>query len=165
MSLVRLITNYSAYNEWATNEIVNWLAKLDTDLLSRKTPSSYPSLDFTVQHILRAQTFWLAFICGEDTSKLNWSVRAGEAKQILAELQDNSTEMKLRFAAFSEADLLQHLNLNMPWAKNKLARYEYIMHVVNHSSYHRGQLVSMARNLGIESGIPVTDYNIFNCLS
>lgn len=39
------------------------------------------------------------------------------------------------------------------------SRYEYILHVVNHSSYHRGQIVTMARALGVTGEIPVTDYD------
>ncbi len=70
--------------------------------------------------------------------------------------------METDFGAFEETDLLTELHLDTPWAKNRLPRYEYIVHVVNHSSFHRGQLVTMARQLGIDKDIPNTDYNIYN---
>ena len=40
----------------------------------------------------------------------------------------------------------------------------YIVHIINHGSFHRGQIVTMARTLGVSEGIVNTDYNIFNCL-
>ena len=74
MSLNKFIANYSAFNDWANNEIVRWLKGIDRVLLYQKTPSSFASMDYTLQHILRTQTYWLAFITNQDTSQLNWNV-------------------------------------------------------------------------------------------
>ncbi len=38
--------------------------------------------------------------------------------------------------------------------------YETVMHVINHSTYHRGQLVTMMRTLGVKT-IPQTDFSVF----
>ena len=35
--------------------------------------------------------------------------------------------------------------------------YQIVLHVCNHSTYHRGQLVNMLRQLGVEK-IPSTDF-------
>lgn len=70
--------------------------------------------------------------------------------------------MHTRFSVFTEAELITPLQLIMPWAKNNLSRYEYMMHVINHSTYHRGQIITMARAVGMGLGVPNTDYNIFN---
>lgn len=35
--------------------------------------------------------------------------------------------------------------------------WQIILHCMNHSTYHRGQLVTMLRNLGVED-LPATDY-------
>lgn len=162
MSLKKLITNYAAFNVWANQRIVSWLQGLDEELLYRQTPSSFTSLDYTLQHILRTQIFWRLFITGQDYSHLKWAVREREVANILREILAISEQMETDFGAFEEADLLTELNLDTPWAKNRLPRYEYIVHVVNHSSFHRGQLVTMARQLGIDKDIPNTDYNIYN---
>jgi len=78
------------------------------------------------------------------------------------ELRIFSTEMKNKFELFTEIQLQEIVALEMPWANNKLSRYEYIMHVINHSTYHRRQIVTMARSLEVIDGIANTDYNIFN---
>jgi uncharacterized damage-inducible protein DinB len=38
------------------------------------------------------------------------------------------------------------------------------MHCMNHSTYHRGQIVTMGRNLGFTDA-PMTDYNFYNVMA
>lgn len=38
--------------------------------------------------------------------------------------------------------------------------YEMLLHIFNHNTYHRGQLVTMLRQLGVEK-IPPTDFIVF----
>src|SRR6188768_2357290 len=153
MSLKSLISNYSAFNAWANHRIVTWLKTVDQELLYKQTPSSYTSLDYTLQHILRTQRYWLLFVSEEDASRNNWSIREGEVENIMTELIEVSEEMKRRFSAFSEDDLLKILHLRSDWAQNDLPRYEYIQHIINHGTFHRGQIVTIARAIGISEGI------------
>lgn len=164
MSLVKLITNYTSFNEWANHKVVDWLDHLDVELLYKETPSSFTSIDYTVQHILRTQRFWLLFIGEQDATGFDWSVRERDAKNVLRELKEVSSQMNVEFSRYTEDDLLKVLHFNMPWAKNDLSRYEYIVHIINHGTFHRGQIVTMARAIGIKEGIVNTDYNMFNSL-
>jgi uncharacterized damage-inducible protein DinB len=142
--------------------MVTWLQSIDEELLYAPLLSSFTSIDYTLQHIFRTQRFWYTFITQQDITQLNWTVREKEVQLVMQELVLLSDEMKNRFANYSENELLQILHLNTPWATNDLSRYEYMVHVVNHSTFHRGQIVTMARSLGITTGVPNTDYNIFN---
>ena len=164
MSTKSLISNHTNFNVWANERIVNWLSNNGTELLYKETSSSFSTIDFTMQHMVRTQRFWTAFLCQEDISNFAWKVHEGAALQTLVDLKSTSVLMKEKFDVFTEADLLQQLKLDMPWAKNELSRYEYIMHVINHSTFHRGQIITMARAIGITEHIPGTDYNIYNCV-
>lgn len=164
MSIKQLTSNYTAYNLWANELVVDWLRTIDAGLLYKTTPSSYDSLDYTLQHILRVQGYWMKFITGADHLNHNWDVREREVANIMEELLANSVAMKNQILAYSETELLQVLHLDTAWAKNALPRYEYIMHAVNHNTYHRGQVITMARSLGITQGVVNTDYNIFNTI-
>jgi uncharacterized damage-inducible protein DinB len=165
MGLKKLIDNYAAFNLWANNHFVVWLKSIDSHLLYKQMPSSFTSIDYTLQHLLRTQKFWLAFVCEKDISTFSWAVYEHEVERILEELKTQSEEMQTTISSFSEDQLLAKLNLDMLWAKNQLSRYEYILHVINHSTYHRGQIITMARNFGINEHIPATDYNFFNSRS
>lgn len=159
-----LVQNYSSFNTWANKRIVEWLKSLPSDILTAEVKSSYTSIDFTLQHILRTQRFWLYFINEKDTSGLNWNVRHGETEAVLKELIEVSEAMEDTFGKLSDEELSQIMHLDTPWAKNDLPRYEYIIHIVNHGSFHRGQIITIARTLGITEGVVNTDYNIFNTL-
>ena len=163
MSLSKLTTNYASFNEWANTTIVQWLKTVDSALLYKQTLSSFTSIDYTLQHMLRTQNFWVAFINEQDTSKINWAIRENEVEKIMNEILISSEKLSSVCSSFTEESLETTLHLNMPWAKNNLSRYEYIIHIVNHSTFHRGQIITMARSLGMSTGIPNTDYNIFNC--
>ena len=164
MSLSKLISNYAEYNLWANERIVEFLRTQDENVLYAETPSSFNTLDGTLQHMLRTQKFWLAFVTGQDVSGFSWAIRKGEVDKVLNELVTNSANMRDVFIHFTEEELNETLHLRMPWAKNDCSRYEYCTHVINHSSFHRGQIVTMARSVGIMDGIPATDYNIFNTI-
>lgn len=163
MSLTSLTLNYTAFNLWANEAIIACLRNTEKELLNRTVPSSFSSINLTIQHMLRAQKFWLAFIKQEDISRFKWAVRNEDIEVYFEELLENSAELKLVCSQFTEAEILETLSLNQSWAKNNLPRYEYILHVVNHSTFHRGQLVTILRMLGVKEGIPATDYNIWNC--
>lgn len=162
MSIQNFITNYAAYNLWANKKIIDWLKNVPEEYLYQQTTSSFTSIDYTLQHILRAQKFWLLFIAEEDITHFSWAVRENEVPQILDELEAISSTMKAKFSSYSDAELLQTLHLNISWCTNSLSRYEYMVHVINHSTYHRGQIITMARTVGIEEGFVNTDYNFFN---
>jgi uncharacterized damage-inducible protein DinB len=163
MSLTSLSNNYTAYNLWANEAMIACLRNTEKELLNKTVPSSFSSINLTIQHMLRAQKFWLAFIKQEDTSGFKWAVRNEDIEVYFEELIDNSSELKRICGLYTEAELIETLSLQQSWAQNKLPRYEYILHVVNHSTFHRGQLVTILRMLGVKEGIPATDYNIWNC--
>jgi uncharacterized damage-inducible protein DinB len=162
MSLQKLIRNYATFNSWANIKFADWLQTIDEGLLYKQIPSSFNSIDNTIQHILRVQKFWTVFISLRDVSNFDWSVKENQAKKNLIELKNQSVDMENLFLAYSNNELTEEIALNMSWAKNKLSRYEYMIHVINHSTYHRGQVVTIARGLEITENIPATDYNFFH---
>jgi uncharacterized damage-inducible protein DinB len=162
MSLQKLIHNYTTFNSWANIKFVDWLQTIDEELLYKQIPSSFTGIDNTIQHILRIQKFWSVFISLKDVSNFDWSVKENQAKKNLIELKNQSVDMENLFLKYTNNELTEEIELNMSWSKNKLSRYEYIIHVINHSTYHRGQVITIARGLGITQNIPATDYNFFN---
>ena len=161
MSLHQLINSNLAYNSWANERIAKWLTTLDESILYAKADSSFSSIDLTVQHIHCVERYWSTFIHEKDITDFDWSVFENQATQNLIDLQSQSLLMQQSMASFDESQLNQALVLDTPWSKNNQSRFHYIFHMLNHSTYHRGQIVSIARQLGVTEGIPGTDYNGF----
>ena len=51
--------------------------------------------------------------------------------------------------------------IESPWFQCDFNNFEYIMHYANHSTYHRGQVITIGRSLGFTDA-PMTDYNLYN---
>ncbi|MBT1708848.1 DUF1572 family protein [Fulvivirgaceae bacterium PWU5] len=75
----------------------------------------------------------------------------------MADLVISSQQLVNSLSALNEQQLIESIQAS----DSAQSRYEYILHVVNHSSYHRGQVVTMCRALGITREIAVTDYDAY----
>ena len=78
-------------------------------------------------------------------------------------LVQQAEELSSYIETLSEVELLQEVSLDTPWVKGSRPRYEFIQHVVNHTTYHRGQIITIGRNLGFTDA-PMTDFNYFNMM-
>lgn len=160
-SLQESIFQLTRFNTWASVRTADWLMTLSDEILHQTHISSFPSIDKTMQHILRTQKFWMKFISGEQVVDFDWSVRHEASQILLDEWKQQSQQMEDFITSMSESWLLEVLRLDMPWSQNQQARYTYIQHVVNHGSFHRGQIITLARQCGITDSIPACDLNIY----
>ena len=62
---------------------------------------------------------------------------------------------------YDQNQLLKKVKVESPWFKSDLPKYEYFQHLIIHGTYHRGQIVTIGRNIGITDA-PMTDYNYYN---
>jgi uncharacterized damage-inducible protein DinB len=157
MSLTRMISSYTMYNYWANERMTQWLKTLEKNILYKQTPSSYGSIDLTLQHMNRAQNFWLTIITEGDVTKLDETVKVNAIDITINNLLAGSQQMCDQFMGYDEVELLQQVHST----DMVQSRYEYILHMINHNSYHRGQIVTMSRCLDIDNNIPPMDYEVF----
>ncbi len=161
IAVKELLDRYAMYNTWANETLIHRLHMLDDETLYRSMPSSFKSIAATLEHILRVQKFWDAFIAGKDVRSFEWTPIDGDIRKSMRELKEQSKVMQKHFMEYEELQLKEVLELDMPWALGKSERAWYILHVINHSSFHRGQLITLCRMAG-ELELPSTDFNIFN---
>ena len=157
MSLKKLVSDIVLYNHWANEEMTRWLKTLDIKFLYTETASSFKSIDLTIQHMNHAQNFWHAVITQADLSKLDETIRLNAAESNMNELLEMSQRMFSVFAAYTEEALYKQVSTGEMFQ----SKYDYILHMVNHNSYHRGQIITMSRELGVVENLPTTDYDIF----
>lgn len=159
---IDLIRKQSTANLWANERYVNWLKSEPKDILSKTVPSSFPSIQETLIHIWDVERYWLAII---RQNSLPESFRLngfdGTLDDVFAGLIQKSKDFKTYVYSLDEDALLEVRKLDTPWVKGTQPQYDFILHCMTHSTYHRGQIVTIARNLGVEEGIPMGDYNAF----
>ncbi|HEY5750708.1 MAG TPA: DinB family protein [Chryseolinea sp.] len=157
MSLKKLISSYTRYNHWANEKMTQWLETLERNLLYKETPSSFGSIDLTLQHMNHAQNFWFAIITGTDVAKLDETIKLNAVDIVIDELLAGSQRMLDKFTTYTE----EELSTQVPSQDMMQSRYDYILHAINHNSYHRGQIVTMIRCLGLVGNVPAMDYEVF----
>ncbi len=149
-----------AYTRWANGLMFDAAAGLSDEQLHHAIASSFPSVLGTLAHLVGAEWVWLRRWLGESpTSFPDWV-----AKPSLAALREKLSEVEAGREAFvaglSDADLkrvISYKNLGGQAFSDGLAGL--MRHVVNHSTYHRGQVATQLRQLGLTP--PSTDLIVF----
>lgn len=161
MSLQKLTNNYAAYNTWANETLVNFLKTKTTALMDKEVASSFSSIAKTLNHILATQEFWYAVVTETENTSMRWNAEQVDIQEVFDSLIKHSHDFTDKVSQLSESDLSKEVNLDTPWVKGKLPIYEFLQHVFNHSTYHRGQVITIGRQLGFTDA-PMTDYNYYN---
>jgi uncharacterized damage-inducible protein DinB len=157
--IVYLIKNYADYNLWANATLVNWLRTKPEAVLQQQVPSSFPGIKATIIHIWNTQRYWLSILNGSEFEAFEDLNACLET--IFTGLVDQSDELADFIDSMNDNKIEENTLVVSPWFQCDLQNFEYIMQVINHSTYHRGQIVTIGRNLGFTDA-PMTDYNFYN---
>ena len=153
-----LLMKYARYNMWANKYLIDAMEQLNEAQIDQEIISSFPSVRKTVMHTWSAENIWLqrlelilhpVWIAAEFNGSFseacsNWEQSSALLAGYTEKLTDSSA---LEFIHY-------HDLRNNPHTTQVV---DMLQHVFNHSTYHRGQLVTMLRQLGVTQ-IPSTDY-------
>ncbi len=158
MTIELLMKDYVAFNVWANTLFFNWLKSKPLELLDREFTSSFPSLRSTLLHIWVAQDVWLQRLQGHNDSTLVSETFQGSNAELLENLILNSQT----FSDYINSRDTAYFNQKTHYTHSTGIPYhqfntEIIQHCMQHSTYHRGQIVTIARNLGLTDP-PKSDY-------
>ncbi len=138
-----------AYNAWATNRVFDALAPMPQDEYLRDMKGSHGSIHGTLIHMIGAEKIWLERWKGVPTEPfLNAASAAtlADARHIwekvghaTAQWLGGMSDRKLQ-ETFTMKTLKGEAFTHVTW--------QAFQHLINHSTYHRGQVVTMMRQLG-----------------
>ena len=149
-----------AYTRWANGRMLDTVQTLSDEQFRRDLKSSFPSVHATIVHTMSADWIWLERWQGR--SPTGWP--EGDAMQAVAQLRDRWNRLEDDRAAYLRA--LDEAALQRPIAYKNLKGQPFnepleyqVQHAANHGSFHRGQVITMLRQLGAK---PVaTDFIVF----
>lgn len=165
MNLAFLVKDYAAYNAWANKRIGNWLRTKPEELLAQPILSSFPSIRLTLSHIWDVERSWLGKLLQVQTES-NYGKDYDGTLEELFEAVINQSEAILAYVQSLSMEALQEgckfmVPVRWPeWDEVIRPRFQVIHHCLTHSVYHRGQIVTMARNAGLTDA-PNTDYMFY----
>ena len=128
------------YNQWANHVVHDQLRSLD------RPPDRASAI---MNHIMGAEFLWLARLKGEAQPMAVWpELGFTEQHRIVADIKDAwSGYIESLVDADLDVDVEYVNSKGEPWT-NKVR--DILMHIVMHSSYHRGQIASTLRDAGVE---------------
>jgi uncharacterized damage-inducible protein DinB len=155
------ITRLFNYTEWANNLAIEAAAKLSDEDLRRDFGISHKSIFGTLVHMAGAEWIWLERWHGRSPTKdTGWTLWSTESCADLTTLKERWQELVERRtkhrAELDEEILASELPFKLlSGDASSMPLIDQMQHVVNHATLHRGQVVGMIRQLGIDP--PSTD--------
>lgn len=137
------------YNSWANHRILKAAEALTHEQFLTDLGNSFPSVRDTLVHILGAEEVWLVRWHGSSPRAL----RDPAPLTTLTTVRERWEGVEQRLRAFVEGltrdDLSRmHTYTNLAGKSLTLPLWQQLQHLANHSSYHRGQVTTMLRQLG-----------------
>ena len=149
------------YTEWANNLAMDAADDLTDEQLQRDFSISHQSVFGTLTHMAGAEWIWLERWHGRSPGKAEaWSMWTPESCGDLATLNDRWSDVIDRRARFiseiDEGKLAADLSFKLlSGDASSMRLVDQMRHVANHATMHRGQVVGMIRQMGIDP--PSTD--------
>jgi uncharacterized damage-inducible protein DinB len=140
-----------AYDRWATRKLLEVVAKLSEEQYTKDLGSSHGGIRGTLVHAYGAGEIWLRRWEGESPTSLITEQDIPTFK-LLAE-RWSMLEKKLEDFLKGVPDARLHAPLayrNIKGEPISTELWRQMQHLVNHGSYHRGQVVAMLRQLGVK---------------
>ena len=144
--LIRLLFQY---NLWADRRLMDVCASLTTEQFTRNLGSSFGSVRDTLAHLYGAEYIWNERIQGRSPSNLPQGVDFPDLASVRARLE----EMDLYFidyvSGLTQQDfdrVIHYKSFGGSEFSNPL--WQSLHQLTNHASYHRGQVVTLLRQLG-----------------
>jgi uncharacterized damage-inducible protein DinB len=139
-----------SYSVWATTRLAETLQPVDEKILHTEVKSSFSSIAKTLLHMWDAETIWLKRMQG--VSPTSWpSQNFSGTNEDIFQGVINSSKQLLNFIESKEADFPQS-KISYRNLKGELFEdivEDLLFHVVNHGSYHRGQVTTLLHELGV----------------
>lgn len=139
------------YNRWANHRTLSAAGKLDGERFLRELGNSFSSVRDTLAHILSAEWIWMERWQGRWPKAM---LDAGDFP-IVESLQARWKSLEEDRDRFIKSLTPERLRDPLSYINRAGVGYTYplwqqMVHVVNHSTYHRGQITTLLRQLGAE---------------
>jgi uncharacterized damage-inducible protein DinB len=140
------------YNAWANHRVVASCATLDSGQFARDLGSSFYSVRDTLVHIMGVEWLYMERWHGRSPNKFPSGGEFPTLDSLRPQWASVEGEWLSRCRALSPQDLddrIEFRNTRGILYAQPLA--QLVQHLVNHSTYHRGQIATLLRQLGRQS--------------
>jgi len=137
------------YNRWSNTRVLDAVSKLSAEQFTRDLENSFRSVHATLVHILSAEWIWLERWNGTSPKSMLGSEELADVDAIRKRWDKVESERAAFIRSLSEEKLATTLSyVNTRGQTFAYPLWQMLVHVANHSTYHRGQLTTLLRQVG-----------------
>lgn len=139
------------YNYWARDRLLESVAALNSEQFTRGMGNSFGSVRDTIAHICDAESIWMTRWSGGQPTGFQRPDRIPDLETARKEWAELENRMRGVVRGLSPADVDREISYkDFRGADRSDIFWQTLQHVVNHGSYHRGQVTTMLRQLGAQ---------------
>jgi uncharacterized damage-inducible protein DinB len=144
------------YNIWANDKLTNWLSQISLEQFEQPLVGSFKNIHETTLHIVSAEQIWHQRL-QNDTPEWLASNFKGDRNLMLEIWKRSANDLKQYIVDSSEGELMEKFAFSTrDGTPFYMERYKALTHTLNHSTFHRGQLITLLRQVGF-TDVSTTD--------
>jgi uncharacterized damage-inducible protein DinB len=144
------------YHYWARDRMLESVEPLTPAQWTKDLGSSFPSIRDTVAHLHAAEWAWHSRWNGTSPTALLPADRFADVAAVRAAWADLETQVRAFVDRLGDAGVDQVFSFTLlNGSPGSAPFWQMVQHLVNHASYHRGQVTTMLRQLGVAPGKPM----------
>jgi uncharacterized damage-inducible protein DinB len=137
------------YHYWARDRVLDAVAALSDDAFTAPRGSSFSSIRDTLAHTMFAEWAWYERWNGNSPSALPDLTQFKDVAALRTAWEGLQTQVRGYLDAFSDEDWQRAVEYRLfSGATGTSVMWQMVQHVVNHASYHRGQVTTLLRQAG-----------------
>ena len=137
------------YHYWARDRLLDATDALTQDQLTRDLGNSFRSVRDTLAHLHASEWIWLSRWQGTSPTTPLPPDRFADVAAVRAGWSELELQVRAFGATLTDERVEEYLDyrlLNGTAGRSRV--WQMVQHMVNHASYHRGQVTTMLRQLG-----------------
>lgn len=145
-----------AFERWANRRVFDACRKLTAEQFSAEPVPGWSSVRSTISHIALATKINLRALVHRQDERIPTEAELVTVDDVAQLLEGAYRDVDALRPALTPEWLNTLLTLRAIGRSFTLPRWAILRHIVNHSTYHRGQVASKLKRFGIEQ--PITDF-------
>lgn len=137
------------YMLWADRQMLKAVRAVRPEDLNRDAGVSFRSILGTLSHILGTQRIWLSRLLGHAENAATGPADFPDLLSWITGWEENASGVEAFLAGLTDEQLAAPLTwTNKEGVSHTRPLWQPVLQMVNHSTYHRGQVVSLLRQMG-----------------
>jgi uncharacterized damage-inducible protein DinB len=138
-----------AFNAWANHRVLSAVEGLTMEQFTKPLGSSFSSVRDTLAHICGVEWLWLERLEGRSPTTIPEARQYGDLATLRAIWADTEKHWLEYVSRLDQSELDEEVDYKtLSFGPSRDPRWQILQHVVNHGTYHRGQVIAMLRQLG-----------------